>query len=57
MVFTKLYERERVDATARDWPGVSVELFGPTGESPLEVAIALSSTVSYSKKTRNTNNT
>ena len=35
MVFTKVYARERVDATGRDRPGVSVELFTPKGESPI----------------------
>ena len=35
MVFTKLYAAERVDVTRRDRPGVSVELFGSSGESPL----------------------
>ena len=67
MVFTKLYAAERVDVTRRDRPGVSVELFAKKGESPLgglsvfpsmlEVASALSSTVSYSIKPRNTYNT
>jgi hypothetical protein len=61
MVFTKLYAREHVDFTRRNRPGVSVELFAKKGESPLgglsvvlsmlEVASALSSTVSYLNQT------